>query len=71
MGSASVQVCTEVMLKGYRIVEDMIDGLEQYMIDKGFENLDQMVGKAIPTYSEWGNLDLNYEIVAKIESLLN
>ncbi len=68
LGSSSVQVCTEVMLKGYRIVEDMIEGLDGYMAEKGFETIDQMVGRAIPNYSEWGNLDLNYEIVAKIDA---
>ncbi len=66
LGSTSVQVCTEVMLKGYRIVEDMIEGLEGYMKTHGFETIDQMVGKAIPNYTHWGDLDLNYEIVAKI-----
>ena len=66
LGSSSVQVCTEVMLKGYRIVEDMIEGLETYMSDKGFASIDEMVGRAIPAYSEWGNLDLNYETIAKI-----
>ena len=30
LGSSSVQVCTEVMLRGYQIVEDMIDGLNNY-----------------------------------------
>jgi dihydropyrimidine dehydrogenase (NAD+) subunit PreA len=68
LGATSVQVCTEVMLKGYRIVEDMIQGLEQYMVGKGFETIDQMVGKAIPQYEHWGDLDLNYEIVAKIDA---
>jgi dihydropyrimidine dehydrogenase (NAD+) subunit PreA len=68
MGSTSVQVCTEVMLKGYRIVEDMIEGLENYMDDKGFATIDEMVGKAVPAYSDWGDLDLNYEIVAKIDA---
>ena len=68
LGSSSVQVCTEVMLKGYRIVEDMIDGLENYMQEKGFATIDQMVGKAIPAFSEWGDLDLNYETVAKIDA---
>jgi dihydropyrimidine dehydrogenase (NAD+) subunit PreA len=67
LGSSSVQVCTEVMLKGYRIVEDMIEGLDEYMARKGFETLDQMIGKAVPAYSEWGDLDLNYEIIAKID----
>ncbi len=68
LGASSVQVCTAVMLKGYRIVEDMIEGLNQYMDSHGFETIDQMVGKAVPSYSEWGNLDLNYEIVAKINA---
>ncbi len=68
LGSSSVQVCTEVMLRGYRIVEDMIEGLSTYMDDKGFTSLDQMVGRAVPAYSDWGNLDLNYDIIAKIDA---
>jgi len=68
LGASSVQVCTEVMLRGYRVVEDMIDGLEYYMKDHGFERLDDFIGKAVPAYSEWGDLDLNYEIVAKIDA---
>jgi dihydropyrimidine dehydrogenase (NAD+) subunit PreA len=56
------------MLRGFRVVEDMIEGLESYMRDKGFATLDQMIGKAIPQYSEWGNLDLNHEPVAKINA---
>jgi dihydropyrimidine dehydrogenase (NAD+) subunit PreA len=68
LGSTSVQVCTEVMLRGYRIVEDMIEGLSDYMDEKGFASIDQMVGRAIGGYSEWGNLNLNYESIAKIDS---
>ena len=68
LGLSSVQVCTEVMLRGYRIVEDMIDGLNNYMDEKGFKTMDEIVGKAIPAYSEWGNLNLNYETVAKIDA---
>lgn len=68
LGSSSVQVCTEVMLKGYRIVEDMIEGLEEYMLTHGFSTIEQMVGKAVPQYSEWGDLDMNYETVAKIDA---
>ncbi len=68
LGSTSVQVCTEVMLRGFRIVEDMNEGLSEYMTAKGFATIDQMVGKAIPGFSEWGDLDLNYETVAKIDA---
>jgi dihydropyrimidine dehydrogenase (NAD+) subunit PreA len=67
LGASNVQVCTEVMLRGFRVVEDMIDGLEEYMRQHQFETLDQMIGKAVPSFSEWGNLDLNYETVAKID----
>ncbi len=68
LGATSVQVCTEVMLRGYRIVEDMIEGLEEYMAEHGFQTIDDMVGKAIGSYTEWGDLDLNYEIIADIDA---
>jgi len=68
LGSSSVQVCTEVMLRGYRIVDDMIEGLSDWMTDKGFAKLDDFVGKSVPMYSEWGDLDLNFETVAKIDA---
>jgi RNA polymerase-binding transcription factor DksA len=60
-------VCTEVMLRGYRVVEDMIEGLTQYMRDHGYADLDAMRGQAVPSYSEWGELNLNYETIAKID----
>ena len=68
LGSSSVQVCTEVMLRGYRVVEDMIDGLDDYLSRHGFGSAMDIVGKAVPSYSEWGDLDLNYETVAKIDA---
>ncbi len=68
LGSSSVQVCTEVMLRGFDIVEDMIDGLDEYMRTHGFARISEMVGKAVPNFREWGELDLNYETVAKIDA---
>lgn len=70
LGASSVQVCTEVMLKGYRIVEDMIEGLENYMREHQFERLEDFIGKAVPAYSAWGDLDINFESVAKIDPKL-
>ena len=68
LGSSSVQVCTEVMLRGYRIVEDMIEGLTNFMADRGMTKLDDLVGKAVNSYAEWGDLDMNYETIAKIDA---
>ena len=67
LGSKSVQVCTAVMHHGYRIVEDMIEGLSNYLDGKGMTSVDQLVGSAIPGFADWGDLDLNYKIVAKID----
>ena len=66
LGSTTVQVCTAVMHYGYRVVEDMIEGLNDYLDQKGFKSVNELRGKAVPQYKEWGDLDLNHQIVAKI-----
>ncbi|MCT2535353.1 NAD-dependent dihydropyrimidine dehydrogenase subunit PreA [Aquibacillus koreensis] len=68
MGSTSVQVCTAAMHHGFRIVEDMIDGLNNYLDDKGIASVMDIVGKTVPKYSDWGDLDLNYKVVAQIDN---
>ncbi len=68
LGASTVQVCTEVMLRGFGIVEDMIDGLDEYLRTHGFASVSEMVGKAVPNFREWGELDLNHETVAKIDA---
>ncbi len=68
LGAASVQVCTEVMLRGYRIIDDMLEGLTDYMRRHGFATLDDFIGKALPAYSDWGDLDINHETVARIDA---
>lgn len=67
LGATSVQVATAAMHYGFRIVSDMIDGLQDWMRDHGFQKLDDFVGLAVPNYKEWGELDINYEVVARID----
>ena len=55
------------MHHGYRIVEDMIDGLSNYMDEKGFASVREMVGASARRVTDWGNLDLNYKTVARID----
>jgi len=66
LGATTVQVCTAVMHYGFRIVRDLIDGLEGYLTDKGMQSVQELIGRAVPNYQEWGELDLNYKIVAQI-----
>jgi dihydropyrimidine dehydrogenase (NAD+) subunit PreA len=67
LGASTVQVATAVMHRGYRIVEDLIEGLEDWMDDHGFARLSDFIGKAVPRFVDWGALDLNYESVARID----
>ena len=67
LGASTVQVCTAVMHYGYRIVEGMIDGLSNWMDEKGFETIADFRGKTLNHVNNWGNLDLNYKIVANID----
>jgi dihydropyrimidine dehydrogenase (NAD+) subunit PreA len=66
LGSSSVQVCTAVMHYGYRIVEEMADGLANWMREKGFARIDDFQGLAVPHVQDWKYLNLNYNIVARI-----
>ena len=67
LGSTSVQVCTAVMHYGYRIVEDLMEGLSEYLDSHGMKSVNELRGRAVPGYQEWGDLDLNYKLVAKID----
>ncbi len=67
LGASSVQVCTAVMHFGYRIVEDLIDGLNNYLDEKKIADVNELIGRSVPAITDWGNLDLNYKVVADID----
>jgi dihydropyrimidine dehydrogenase (NAD+) subunit PreA len=67
LGCGTVQVCTAAMHYGFRIVEDMIDGLSNWMDEKGFRRIEDFRGLSLPKVTEWKHLDLNYKIVARID----
>ncbi len=67
LGATTVQVCTAAMHYGYRIVEDMGDGLLAWMRRKGYESLDDFRGRSLPNVREWKNLNLNFKVVAHID----
>ena len=66
LGASTVQVCTAAMHYGFGIIREMTSGLEQYMREKNFSTIDDMVGKALPNVTAWEHLNLNYKIIADI-----
>ena len=67
LGASTVQVCTAVMHYGFRIVEDMIDGLSNYLDDKRIGSVADLVGRSVPAVTKWEELDLNYKIIADVD----
>ena len=60
LGAGTVQVCTAAMVYGFKIVQEMEDGLSNYMDEMGFTSLDDIRGKALPSVSDWRFLNLNH-----------
>lgn len=67
LGARSLQVCTGAMHYGFRIVEDLIDGLSNWMDEKGFATIEDFRGRAIENIGPFGALDLSFQAVARID----
>jgi len=49
LGAGSLQVTTAIMQYGYRIIDDLIDGLTRYYQYAGISNISMLIGKACKT----------------------
>ena len=67
LDAGSVQVCTAAMHHGFKIVEDMIDGLGHWMDAKGYRRLDDFRGRAARNVSDWQFLNMNFKTIAAID----
>ena len=67
LGCGSVQVCTAAMRYGFKIVDEMTSGLNNWMDDAGYATLEDFRGRAIPNVTDWQYLDLNYKTLARID----
>ena len=67
LGAGNVQVCTAVMTYGFKIIEDMVDGLNTWMDDKGYATIDDFKGAAVGNLVDWQYLNLNYVVKARID----
>jgi dihydropyrimidine dehydrogenase (NAD+) subunit PreA len=68
LGASSLQVCTAVMHYGFRIIDDLCDGLSNWMDEKGFKTVADVVGKSLHRVAEFKDLDLSYRAVARIDT---
>lgn len=66
LGCGNVQVCTAAMTYGFKIVQEMISGLSEWMDQKGFTSIEDFRGMASANVTDWQYLNLNYVTKAKI-----
>ena len=67
LSAGTVQVCTAAMHYGFKIVDDMIDGLSNWMDGQGYARIEDFRGKAVPNVTDWQYLNMNYKIIARID----
>jgi dihydropyrimidine dehydrogenase (NAD+) subunit PreA len=66
LGAGNVQICTAAMVYGFKIVDELISGLSNWMDEKGHQTLDDFTGRAVRNVSDWQYLNLNYIAKARI-----
>jgi len=67
LGASSLQVCTAVMHYGFRIIEDLCDGLSNWMDAKEFATISDAIGHSLRQVSDFKDFDLSFKAVARID----
>jgi len=67
LGASNLQVCTAAMVYGFKIIDDLTDGLANFLERKNMTSVEELVGKAVPSVTDWQFLNLNYVEKAVID----
>ncbi|MBQ3780632.1 MAG: NAD-dependent dihydropyrimidine dehydrogenase subunit PreA [Bacteroidaceae bacterium] len=67
LGCSNVQVCTAVMQYGYRIIDDLVLGLQRYLAKRGFTSLTPLVGELLPKFLKPDSLNRDTIIYPKFD----
>ncbi len=70
LGANAVQVCTAAMLHGFRIVDELTDGLSQWMDEQGYRSIAEVSRAAVPNIRDGNEMNRNYDVKAVIDSTL-
>lgn len=68
LGADAVQICTEVMLNGYSIIENLTKGLLNYLEEKNINNISELKSIAIPKITSHEKLNKNYHLYPQIDT---
>jgi dihydropyrimidine dehydrogenase (NAD+) subunit PreA len=69
VGAHHVEICTAFFLKGFKIFREMVNGVKEFMEEKGYEKIEDMRGialKHIRQFQELERVELHAEIYEEV-----
>ncbi len=67
LGARNLQVCTAAMQYGFDLVDDLKEGLANYMEEMNFSSVEQIVGKSLPKLVDHGSLSRENRVVSRVD----
>jgi len=69
VGASTVQTCTALMYsrKGYKMISEYVNKLEEFMAEKGYESIAAMRGVTLPQILTWDNVDRDTQHVSVVD----
>lgn len=67
LGAGSIQITTAVMQYGYRIIDDLLDGLLGYLNEKGFHSVEEIIGLGLDAVCDTEDLERDTIIYPKFQ----
>ena len=56
LGSSTVQVCTGAMLRGYELIEELCNGLSDFLDRHNFKSVEECIGLSLPYFTTHADL---------------
>jgi dihydropyrimidine dehydrogenase (NAD+) subunit PreA len=67
VGATTVQVTTGIIHYGYGIIDDLIEGLRDYMVERKISKVSDLIGKALPNLQTTDHFDLKRQGIAEYD----
>lgn len=68
LGASSLQLCTAVLRFGVGIIRELIEGLQGWMKEKGFQNLNDVIGRSLPYLVGHSQLPRGIQVVSQVQA---
>jgi dihydropyrimidine dehydrogenase (NAD+) subunit PreA len=66
LGATTVQVGTATMFYGFRMIDDLLSAMENFLREKGFSSVAELIGLSLPYITTQPSLDREYRVKVKL-----